>query len=130
MTPFRSLTVIFFALALVFGACGDDDGDDSATPAGDDSSAPSGEVVSDPAIDITDYEFLPAELTVAPGAEIPVSNNDTDAHTLTAKGDGGFDTDTLEGEASGSITAPSEAGTYEYVCAFHPFMTGSVTVSG
>ncbi len=64
--------------------------------------------------------------TVNPGGEITVTNNDTEAHSVTAE-DGSFDV-TIPGGASATFTAPSEAGTYGFFCKFHGNMKGSLTV--
>ncbi|WP_294568182.1 cupredoxin domain-containing protein [uncultured Arthrobacter sp.] len=64
--------------------------------------------------------------TVAPGAQVTVTNNDTEAHTVTAD-DGSFDI-TIPGGASAAFTAPSGSGSYGYFCQFHGNMRGTLTV--
>jgi plastocyanin len=64
--------------------------------------------------------------TVSPGAQVTVTNNDTEAHTVTAD-DGSFDI-TVPGGASATFTAPSGAGSYGYFCKFHGNMRGTLTV--
>ena len=64
--------------------------------------------------------------TVAPGAQVTVTNNDSEAHTVTAD-DGSFDI-TIPGGASATFTAPSGAGSYGYFCKFHGNMRGTLTV--
>jgi plastocyanin len=77
---------------------------------------------------IQNFLFAPEGLTVAPGATVTVVNQDTANHTLTEK-DHSFDTGNIPGNATGTFTAPTKAGTYPYICAIHPFMTGTLTVS-
>lgn len=77
---------------------------------------------------IANFLFAPADLTVAPGATVTVVNRDGANHTLTAK-DHSFDTGNIPGNATGTFTAPTKPGTYPYVCAIHPFMTATLTVS-
>ena len=47
--------------------------------------------------------------------------------TLDAKVAGAFDTDTLTKGQSKTVIL-RKPGTYPYVCSFHPFMKGTVTV--
>jgi plastocyanin len=65
--------------------------------------------------------------SVAPGAEVTVSNQDSEAHTLTADGAGGFDVKIAPG-ASATFRAPSKPGSYPYHCTYHSNMHGTLTV--
>jgi plastocyanin len=65
---------------------------------------------------------LPYEVNVAIGATVSWSNDDSAAHTVT----------------SGSVTAGTTgvfdsslfmAGTYDYFCMVHPWMTGIINVN-
>ncbi|HEV8176172.1 MAG TPA: cupredoxin domain-containing protein, partial [Gemmatimonadales bacterium] len=76
---------------------------------------------------IKNFAFSPAEITVAPGAVLMVDNQDSAAHTATAK-DKSFDTGNLAGKQRGSITAPMKPGEYPYICTIHQYMTGTLTV--
>lgn len=64
---------------------------------------------------------------VAPGQSVVVENLDSAPHTVTAR-DGSFDTGTIDGGGSTTLTLPTEPGTYEFFCAIHPSMVASVTV--
>lgn len=78
-------------------------------------------------VTIVDFAFDPAELTVAAGTTVTWANADSVPHTATAE-DGSFDTSTIDGGASASHTFATP-GTYPYICAFHPNMTGTITVT-
>lgn len=78
------------------------------------------------AITIANFRFSPDPLVVKAGATIAVTNADGTAHTVTAK-DGSFDTGDLDGGAHGTITIGT-AGTYEYYCDIHNYMTGRIEV--
>ncbi|WP_420398105.1 cupredoxin domain-containing protein [Nioella sp.] len=78
-------------------------------------------------ISIEGFAFSPAELTAAVGDTITVTNNDGAPHTLTAD-DGSFDTGRLNRGQSGEITLTA-AGSFPFKCAFHPSMTGTITVA-
>jgi plastocyanin len=128
----RLLLPTLAAGALLLSACGDDDTSDTAT-AQDVGSADTDADVDDvdasgvTSVDIVDFTYMPADFTVAPGAEITFVNLDSTQHTATAS-DGSFNTGTIEADAGGTATAPSEPGEYPYICSFHPFMKGTLTV--
>ena len=63
----------------------------------------------------------------SPGVAVTVTNLDGAPHTLTA-GDGSFDTGTLNQNEAATLVAPSTPGTYEYFCAIHPSMVGTLSV--
>lgn len=77
-------------------------------------------------ITIVDFEFQGPD-SVAPGAEITVTNEDSASHTVTTEDDGGFDV-TVAGGETVTFTAPAEPGSYPYVCTFHADMTGTLVV--
>lgn len=79
------------------------------------------------AVDIKDFNFVPATLTVKAGTKVTWTNSDSAAHTATADVDGGFDTDKLEKGAKGSVTF-KKPGNYAYHCDFHAYMKGTVVV--
>ncbi len=76
-------------------------------------------------IRIANYAFDPATLTVRAGTKIIVTNDDQTAHTATASH--GFDSGTLKPGQSAHFTL-TKPGTYTYICQFHAFMTGTITV--
>ena len=63
---------------------------------------------------------------MSPGAETTVTNEDIEAHTITADTGDAFDVNTQAG--STTFTAPTEPGTYPYHCNFHGNMKGTLTV--
>jgi plastocyanin len=77
-------------------------------------------------ISIADFQFTPAEITIAPGESIIWINNDGAPHGLEFP-DGSPSSDLLLPGAS--YTRPfDKPGTYEYNCSVHPYMTGRVIV--
>jgi plastocyanin len=82
-------------------------------------------------VQIEDFLYDRAAITVTVGAKITFSNRDSAPHTATTgaspNADGVFDTGTLtKGQSKAvSVTKP---GTFAYYCAIHPFMKGTVTV--
>ena len=118
--------------ALVTG-CGSDakPADTAPAPA---ASTPAPEAAA-PAADsakvkIEDFRFAPKTVTVKPGARVDFKNLDQAPHTATiAEGAMKFDTDTIEKGQTKSVTF-DKPGTYAYICLFHAYMKGTVTVEG
>ena len=114
--------------ALLAG-CGDDDG--AAAPGTTTTTvAPSsGAVEQTDTIKIVDFVYDPATATVRAGQKVSVPNADAAPHTITDGGSGkAFDSGTIKGKATGSVTF-DKPGTYSYICEFHPFMKGEITVT-
>lgn len=121
--------------ATALGGCGDGGGGSesspapsSAAPSSTPSSAPSPTKAGQPRITVKDFTFVPAELTVRPGAKVTVVNEDDTAHTVTANGSKPFDTGPIGPGKTATFTAPDKPGDYPYVCSIHPSMKGSLTV--
>jgi plastocyanin len=76
-------------------------------------------------VDIADFKFKPVDVTVKAGAKVTWVNRDSAEHTATQAG--GFDTGAIVKGASKTETL-ANPGTYAYICAFHPFMKGTVVV--
>ncbi|HHY49528.1 MAG TPA: cupredoxin family copper-binding protein [Alphaproteobacteria bacterium] len=85
---------------------------------------PAAASAADHAVSIKGFKFVPAEITVAAGDTITFTNEDSAPHTATAS-DGSFDTGRLNKGESGRVTINS-AGTFDYICEFHPMMKGKV----
>lgn len=79
------------------------------------------------AISIKDFKYDAPALTVAKGTTVTWTNNDNQAHTATSSGN--FDTGSIAAGATGTATF-DKAGTFAYICSFHPFMKGTITVTG
>jgi plastocyanin len=78
---------------------------------------------------IKNFMFSPDSLTVAPGAEVTVKNEDSVTHTLTDKTDQtGFNTGPVGPNQTKTFKAPDKAGTYAFFCTIHQYMTGTLVV--
>lgn len=66
-------------------------------------------------------------LTVAPGAEVRIVNNDSVEHSVTSETAGAFDVE-VDGQEKGTLTAPTQPGEYQFHCKYHPSMTGTLIV--
>ncbi len=80
-------------------------------------------------VEVESFTFRPARIEVPVGGSVVWKNLDKAKHTATAKEGSGsqFDTGTLRKGASRTVKF-AEKGTFEYVCAFHAFMDGTVEV--
>lgn len=76
---------------------------------------------------IVNLAYDPPQLEIAVGTTVTWTNDDQVSHTATSS-DGLFDTGTIRAGESAEITF-DEAGTFEYVCAFHAGMRATVVVS-
>jgi len=110
------------AVALVAAGCGG--GDESTSTSSSSASRPAGDPVK---IAITDFKYIPDTVTVPKGTRVEWTNNDVAPHTATSKDEATFDTGTLRKGQAKALTL-SRAGTYEYFCRFHAFMTAKVVV--
>jgi plastocyanin len=118
----RLLVSAFLIIAL--GGCGSSS--DSSSSETTSSGASSGASTSGK-IDISNFEFVPKDVTVKAGTPVTWTNQDSAAHTATATGPGGgFDTGTLE--QGDSKTVKVKSGTYHYICGIHPFMKATLVV--
>lgn len=78
-------------------------------------------------VSIIDKSFRPGSIAVATGGTVEWSNDDGEAHTVTAT-DQAFDSGIMNGGGSFSQTF-AEPGSYAYFCLIHPEMRGTITVS-
>ena len=76
-------------------------------------------------VTIDGFAFHPAVLTVDRGDTVVWRNDDPVPHTVTAPG--GFDSGSIAAGGTWRYT-PAASGRYEYICAFHPMMKGSLVV--
>jgi len=75
---------------------------------------------------IQNFTFNPPMLTISAGDAVEFVNEDSAPHTATAN-NGSFNTDNLTKGQSKTVVF-SDPGTFEYFCAIHPNMKGTVVV--
>src|SRR3954464_12274921 len=134
----KAVAALLASLVLGLGLSAWGGGDDSTTtntvtaesgggaPAaggGGKSTAPRAETV-----EMMDFGCNPAKVTIQAGGKITWKNQDQTAHTATAS-DGSFDTGNID---PGKLKAETfkEPGTFDYTCTIHPFMHGTIEVTG
>ncbi len=80
------------------------------------------------AVEIKNFAFSPATLTIKTGTKVTWTNNDSVPHTVTADSGSLLQSPTLSPGQSYSVTFTS-AGTVSYHCRIHPMMKGQVVVT-
>ncbi len=139
----RNRTTLAFAgglaaVVLLMSACGGSSGGTVAAPAGGGSGAmemPAGgasaQASNVPAhtdqVQITNFAFAPAVITVVAGTTVTWTNEDTTQHDVYAP-PVGLQSPVLNQNDSYAHTF-SSPGTYPYICSIHPFMHGTVVVT-
>jgi len=86
-----------------------------------------------PGCEETNTCFVPATVSISTGSTVVWMNDDTAAHTVTSGSpatgpDGVFDSSLVMVGASFEVTF-DDAGSIDYFCMVHPWMTGTVNVS-
>jgi plastocyanin len=66
-------------------------------------------------------------ITVPPGAQITIKNDDSAEHSVTSQTAGQFDVH-VEGNQQGTLTAPTAPGEYAFYCIYHPSMKSTLIV--
>ncbi|MCV7217488.1 cupredoxin family copper-binding protein [Mycobacterium crocinum] len=83
--------------------------------------------VAGTAVNITNFAFAPATLTVKVGETVTWTNKDEEPHNVVAN-DGSFRSPGMDSNATYSYTF-TKAGSFDYICGIHPFMHGTVVVN-
>lgn len=68
-----------------------------------------------------------APITVPPGSQITIKNDDPVEHSVTSDTADKFSVD-VDGNEQGTLTVPTEPGEYAFHCKYHPSMHGTLTV--
>ena len=122
-TATRKLIVVLAAVSLAFGAsaCGKSKKSSSAT------TTTAAVTTTVAPVDLAVQNFQFAAITVKAGGKINVVNKDPRPHTVTAD-DNSFDSGTVPPSGTGSLTAPTKAGSYPIHCKIHANMHGTLVV--
>jgi plastocyanin len=114
----RWLFVLPIALVVLVG-CG---GGDAASPTTTGGNAAVGQ------IEMANFAFTPATITIPVGTSVTWTNTDSVQHTTTSVDDL-WKSGNLAKDASFSFTFDTP-GTYEFMCSIHNSMKGTITVTG
>jgi plastocyanin len=118
--------VLVLGAALLLAACSSGGG--SGSSPGASAAGGSGAATTTKSITISNFMFSPMHAKVAPGSTVSVTNKDSVTHTLSATA-GQFNTGDIGPGQTKTFTAPSKAGTYDYICNIHQYMMGTIVVS-
>ena len=80
------------------------------------------------AIEITNFAFAPATLTVPVGATVTWTNRDEEPHTVVSSDGSTFHSPGMGTGGTYTFTF-TNPGSFDYVCSIHPFMHGTVVVT-
>lgn len=131
MTGTTKAAAALGAVAILVAGCGESNvteepGTTSAPTSMTTSAAPSSPAPA-AAATITIDNFKYTDVTVPPGAQVTVVNDDSAEHTVTSDTPGAFDVE-VEGTKQATFTAPTQPGSYPFHCTYHPSMHGTLTV--
>ena len=148
-SPLFLTILVGLVLALGAAACGDDEDEpasesssteqsqsesppsaeeaEAETPPGTNEPNAGGEPVRSERVEMIDYEFAPADITIATGGKVTWINQGQQPHNAVADDDT-FKTDVLDAGKLASETF-DEPGTYSYICTIHPQMKGTIEVT-
>jgi len=124
MKRFGLLLAFMCVVAAVATACGGSSSTSGQTTTGTSAASASPAAAT---ITIADMNYG-QPVTVAPGAQIALKNNDAVEHSVTSDAAGKFSVD-VESNGQGTLTAPTEPGQYAFHCKYHPAMHGTLTVT-
>ncbi|GAC1440555.1 MAG: cupredoxin family copper-binding protein [Solirubrobacteraceae bacterium] len=115
------------AVVLLAG-CGSSSKSATSTTSSTPPPAASAPATSSGDVQIKNFLYAPAKITVKVGGMVKFTNQDSAPHTATPDSGSAFDSGTLNQGQSKAITFKTP-GTYAYHCVFHAFMHGSVVVT-
>ena len=113
----RYVVTSMFVLTLVTAACGGGEEPSATTPPPAASPTETATGGATTRVAMEDFRFVPADITVAAGAELELDNEGEAPHTFTVQGQE-IDVQVAAGE-NGSATINLPAGDYEVICRFH-----------
>lgn len=123
-------SVVVAMLALIVGLASgcDSPGAPSAGPTGT-ATTSSGDAPAAAGATITISGMSFGEpITVSPGTEVTVVNDDTAEHSVTSQAKGQFDAE-ADGNEMTTFSAPTTPGDYPFYCRYHPNMKGTLIVA-
>jgi plastocyanin len=125
MSKFSVLVAALGVIALVVAGCGSSGttGYGSSAAPATSSAAPA---ASGPTVTISGMNFG-EPVTVSPGAQVAITNQDGVEHSVTSKTAGQFDTE-VDANGQKTFTAPTQPGEYPFYCKYHSNMKGTLIV--
>jgi amicyanin len=125
----KSATGVVGILLLVLTACGSPTAAGTSPPVAPATSATASLPAGGTLVAIANFAFAPGTLTVKAGTTVVWTNQDSDPHTVTSKNNAGPLKSPVMKKGDTYRFTFTSAGTFEYLCTIHPFMTASVVVT-
>lgn len=122
----RFVVVVAGLFALALGAGSFVTAQD-ATPGATPMASPAASPGAGTPIEIRNFAFNPPTINVPVGGSLTWTNYDAVPHTATAD-DGSFNSNPLTSDTQHYSYTFATAGSFPYVCVFHPYMKGTVVV--
>lgn len=126
----KKIGMFLAAMALIgalITACGGSGGSSKSSDTGAASASESSPAAAEgPTITIANMAYG-QPVTVSPGGQVNIVNNDSVEHSVTSDTSGAFSQD-IEANEKGKLTAPSQPGEYPFHCKYHPNMHGTLIV--
>ncbi|MGH9084520.1 MAG: cupredoxin domain-containing protein [Acidimicrobiales bacterium] len=122
--PTTSLASLAALATLVLAGCGDTTSDDGSPAAS--GGASDCETVT---VQIPEFAFAPDPVEISACDSVVWENTHTQAHTSTGQGAQQWSTGNIAAGATSDPVTFEAPGELTYICALHPFMTGTVLVS-
>lgn len=97
------------------------------SPASMAASASAAKAVGTQQVEIRNFAFAPATLTVPAGTRVVWTNQDEEPHVITSAGALFASSKGMDTSDSYAVTF-SKPGTYAYYCSIHPMMVGTIIV--
>ncbi len=132
----QRIAVPFACIAIAAAGCGGGGGNSGASASGSTThsmQATTKQPAKQPAamhsatVTIKNFDYSPRTLTVARGTTVHWINRDITNHTVTGTGSAHFDLGNVNRGKSLDMRFTT-AGTYSYVCQYHPNMHGRIVV--
>ncbi len=114
-------------VALTFAGCGGG-AKEKPAPTAAPAKASAGAAPKTASEQIKGFEFAPTSITVATGGTVTWTNKDAANHTVTFSGSGAPKGIANLRQGKKASVSFDKAGTYAYVCQYHPNMHGTVVV--
>jgi amicyanin len=123
--------LLFAPVLIVLLAAGCNAQSDASSNQSNSASSESSSLVEANTVQIKDFKFNPATLTIKKGTTITWTNQDDARHNVVAQGDNASTGPKSEllGQGEKYTFTFDTVGTFEYLCEPHPYMKGSVVVT-
>jgi plastocyanin len=126
MTKLHGAVAALGVIALIVAGCGSSGSNGYGSTSAATAASSAAPAASGPTITISGMNFGDP-ITVSPGAQVAVTNEDGVEHSVTSKTAGQFDTE-VDAKGQKTFAAPAQPGEYPFYCKYHSNMKGTLIV--